>query len=332
MDDSDSDNEDKAFCAETWGAEDEGDLDWAGPDNQLVKEGEELEAVEEARAATLPKEDSTPCTGSQPAPHNAPHVCDISSNLEPHRAPDEEGHMPHIRDGCLRTTSSHGEQVTDTMCLAHHPHDVADSPEFAYPNNPKRAICIRKGQSPGFNAIMQAYQAPWLRPGTTTKEQDVPLAPADLLEGEEERLPAVGSEQTAVPGTPSTSNAPQSPHGPDSSPVQPHRTAHIHMPLCIMHDIQTEEVVHLGTNTLHLAPGLQAPGAFAEDPDEAGGVTTMEVGAPAPSQDSKVMESAFMAKTTETGISGVDPNDAVAYGAAAQGGILSGELGTEDIC
>jgi len=98
-----------------------------------------------------------------------------------------------------------------------------------------------------------------------------------------------------------------------------------------VHNIQTEEVVHLGTNTLHLTPGLQAPGAFAKDPDKAGGVTMMEDSVLALSQDSKVMESAFMAKTTETGIGGVNPNDAVAYSAAAQGGILSGELGTEDI-
>jgi len=137
MDDSDSDDEDKAFCAKTWGTEDKCNLDWAGPDDQLVKKGEELEAEEEAGAAMLPKEDSTPCTGSQPAPHNAPHVCDISSNLEPHQAPDEEGHMSHIGDGCLQTTSSCGEQVTDTMCLVHHPHNIADSPEFAYPNDPE---------------------------------------------------------------------------------------------------------------------------------------------------------------------------------------------------
>ena len=32
---------DKAFHAKTWGAEDKGNLDWARPDNQLVKEGEE---------------------------------------------------------------------------------------------------------------------------------------------------------------------------------------------------------------------------------------------------------------------------------------------------
>jgi len=207
--------------------------------------------------------------------------------------------MPHIGDGHLQTTSSHGKQVADTMHLTHHPHDIADSPEFAYPNDPKQAICMHEGQSPGFNAITQAHQAPWLGPGTTTKEQDIPLAPAALLKGEEERLPAVGSKQTAVPGTPSTSNAPQSSHGPDSSPAQLRRTTRTHTPLCIVHDIQSGDAVHLGTNTPRLAPCLQASEAFMEVPDKAGGVMTMEDSALAPPQDSKTMESALAAETAD---------------------------------
>ena len=55
--------------------------------------------------------------------------------------------------------------------------------------------------------------------------------------------------------------------------------------------------MHLGTNAPRLAPCLQASEAFAEDPDEAGGVTTMEDGAAAPPLDSKTMESAFAAET-----------------------------------
>jgi len=58
--------------------------------------------------------------------------------------------------------------------------------------------------------------------------------------------------------------------------------------------------VHLGTNAPCLMPCLQASEAFAEDPDEAGGVMTMEDGAPAPPLDSKTVESAFMAETTGT--------------------------------
>jgi len=69
------------------------------------------------------------------------------------------------------------------------------------------------------------------------------------------------------------------------------------MPLCIVHNIQSGEAVHLGTNAPCLAPCLQASEAFAEDPDEAGGVTTMEDSVAAPPLDSKTMESAFTAKT-----------------------------------
>jgi len=100
MDNLDSKDEDKAFHAKTWGAEDEGNLDWARLEDQLVKEGEEQEAKEKAGAATLPKEDSTPCTRSQPIPHNMPHTLAINNTPEPHWAPDEVGYMPHIGDGC----------------------------------------------------------------------------------------------------------------------------------------------------------------------------------------------------------------------------------------
>ena len=50
-----------------------------------------------------------------------------------------------------------------------------------------------------------------------------------------------------------------------------------HKPLCIVHDFQS------GSGApWHLVPSLQASGAFAEDPDKAGGVVTVEDGAPAP--------------------------------------------------
>jgi len=291
MDDSDSDDEDEAFRTETWGAEDEGDLDWAGLEDQLVKEGEEQEAKEEAGAAALPEEDSAPHTRSHPVPHNAPHALNISSDLEPCQAPDEEGHMPHIGDGRLQTTSSHREQVADTMRHTHHPHDVVRSPECTHPDDPEPAIWAREGQPPGFDAVTQAHRAPWPGLGTVSKEQDVSLASAAPLEGEEKRMPDVSSEQTAAPATPSTFSSPKSPASPleaaspqglDSSPAQPCRTARTLKPLCIAYSLQAEEVVHPGTNPLRLMPGLHAPGAFAEDPDEAGGVTTTETGAPAP--------------------------------------------------
>ena len=238
-----------------------------------------------------------------------PHMLAITSTLEPHWAPGEEGYMPHIGDRCIQTTSLYGEQVVDTMRHMHCPHDIMHSPELAHRNDPKPAIHACEGQSPGFDAIMQAQRAPWLGPGTTTEEQDIQLASAALLEGEEKRSLAVGSEQTAVPDTPSNFNLPNLPASPykaisleglDSLPAQSHRTACTHMHSCNTHDIQSGEAVHLSTNAPHLAPCLQASGAFAEDPDKAGGVTTMEDGALAPLQDSKTMESAFAAETADT--------------------------------
>jgi len=121
-------------------------------------------------------------------------------------------------------------------------------------------------------------------------------------------MPNVSSEQTAALGTPSTFDMcelPTSsvkatlPQGLDSSPAQLRGTAHTLKPLYIVHNIQSEEAVHLGTNTPCLVPCLQAPEAFVEDPDEAGGVAMMEDGAPAPLEDSKVKKSVFAAETAD---------------------------------
>jgi hypothetical protein len=103
------------------------------------------------------------------------------------------------------------EQVMDTMSHMHHPHNIVHSLEFAHPNDPKPAIHACKGQSPSFNTIMQVHQAPWLGPGTTTKEQNVISASAALLKGEKKRLLAMSNEQTAMLGTPSIFNLPKLP-------------------------------------------------------------------------------------------------------------------------
>jgi hypothetical protein len=79
--DSNNNNEWEAFCTDIWGMEDVGNLDWARLDDQLAKEGEELNA--------------------EPIPHNAPHALTITITPEPHWAPDEEGYTPHIRGGHL---------------------------------------------------------------------------------------------------------------------------------------------------------------------------------------------------------------------------------------
>ena len=238
-----------------------------------------------------------------------PHMLAITNSLEPHWAPGEEGYMPHIGDGHIWTTSSYGEQVTDAMHHAHHPHNLVHSPEHAHPDDPRPAIHACEGQSPSSNTTMQTHRAHWLGPGTTIEEQDILPVSAALLKGEEKRLPAMSSEQTAAPGTPSTFNLPKSPASPieaispqglDSLPAQLRRTACTHMLPCIVHNTQPGEAVHLGTNTPPLAPCLQSSEVFVEDPDEAGGVMLMEDGVPAPPWDFKTMESTFTAKTTDT--------------------------------
>ena len=142
MDNSDSDDKDEDLRAEQ-GRNDQR-LDW--PDI----EGEGWYTKDTARAHpnhTVPpmgdlEGDSNDdweafCTETWGAEDVAPHALTITNTLEPHWAPDEEGYTPHTGDGLARTTSSHREQVVDTMRHAHHPHDIVHSPELAQPDDPK---------------------------------------------------------------------------------------------------------------------------------------------------------------------------------------------------
>ena len=87
---SDDDN-DEASRAELAGGEDEQTLDWLGSGDQLVTEGEESHAEEEASAATLEEEDA-PCSETQPISHHALHVPIISHTPVYSGEPDMEGH------------------------------------------------------------------------------------------------------------------------------------------------------------------------------------------------------------------------------------------------
>src|SRR5260221_5106373 len=120
-------------------------------------------------------------------------------------------------------------------------------------------------------------------------------------------------EQTAPPDNPSFYNTSPSPATPadlettapspeqPQAPAQPRRSMRTHKPSCIEHDSQSEQVVQPGTNAPRLAPSLRAPGAFVEDPDEAGGATTVEGGAPAPLVDPDGTQSTFTAKIADAG-------------------------------
>ena len=101
-------------------------LDLARLDGWLVKEGEETDIEEEARAAMLLEEDSTPHSESQLVPCNALSTPAISNDLVPRWALDEEGYTPQIGDGCPRATLC-GELVVNTMRHMHCLHDVVCS-------------------------------------------------------------------------------------------------------------------------------------------------------------------------------------------------------------
>jgi len=295
----------EAFCTETWGTEDEDDLNCTGLDGRPVKKGEGCDVKEEAKKGT-------PRSESQLAPCTALHA-------------------PQIGDGRLQTTSSSGEQVAETMHHAHHLHDAVCPPEHAHLDDPKPAIHTRKGQTPGFNAITQAHRAPWPGPGTITKEQDVHPASAALLEGEEMWMPSVSSEQTAALGTPSTSNALTLPALPseatpsssvpapelDISPslAESVKNAQQELALTLSRiDSAAAEIgsnpdpqpsgnglAHSGTDDPRLAHILDHPGAFAEDLGESGGVLTVETGASSPIADPDGAALTFAAETTDAG-------------------------------
>jgi len=288
-------NEWEAFRAETWGAEDEDDLEWAGLEGPLVKEGEETDVEEEA-------EEGTPRSESQLAPHTTLHA-------------------PQIGDERPQTTSSCGEQVADTM----------RPPEHTHFDDPEPAIHLREGQTPGFNAIAKAHRAPWPGPGTITKEQDVHPASAALLEGEEMWMLSMSSEQTAAPGTPLTSNALTSPASPseatpsssepapelDSSPSPAEsvtNTQQEHAPTPSRTDTAAVKIgsdpdpqpggnglAHSGTNDPRLEHIPDRPGAFAEDPGESGGGPTVENSASPPLTDPNGAALTFVAETADTG-------------------------------
>jgi len=254
-----------------------------------------------------------------------------SNDLVLCRALDEGGYTPQIGDGRPWTTSSCREQVADTMRHAHRPHDIVRSLEIAHLDNPEPAVHMHEGQTPGFNANMQAHRAPCPGPGTTTDEQNVHLASAAQLKGEEKRMPAMSSKQAAVPGTRSTSNAlisptlsskatPSSPEPapePDISPSLAESAAnaqqeHAPSPSCIdTAAVDTwfdtdphpggDGLAHLGTDAICLAPSLQCPGAFAEDPGESGGVLTVENGAPPPCADPDGAAPTFTTETADAG-------------------------------
>jgi len=140
---------------------------------------------------------------------------------------------------------------------------------------------------------------------------------------------SVSSKQTAVPGTPSTSNAPISPAlsykatlssskpAPElDSSLLPAELAmnaqqeHAPTPSCTNTiaaktgsnpdpQLGSDRLAHLGTNDPRLVHIPYHTGAFAEDPGDSGGVPMVENGALPPLADPDSAALTFMAKTTD---------------------------------
>jgi len=203
-------------------------------------------------------------------------------------------------------------------------------PEHAHLDDPEPAVHVREGQTPDFNANVQAHRAPCPGPGTITDEQDIYPASAAQLKGEILQVPSMSSKQTAAPGTPSTFSAPTSPASPSEatpsssvpapeldispSPAELVKNAQQELALTLScidsaaakigFDLDPQPggdgLAHSGTDHSRLMHIPEHPGAFMEDPGESGGVPMVENGAPAPHTDPDGQELVFAAKTTHT--------------------------------
>ena len=140
----------------------------------------------------------------------------------------------------------------------------AHNPDSSQPNTP-----THKDWKPSSDVDAQAHPI---------IEQDAHAVSAALLKGEEMRKPAKSSEQTAALGSPSTISSFSTPLTPPTiMPADSEATAQpCTQTSCAAHDFQSGRMVHPGTSSPCLAPGLCTSEAFAEDPDKAGGATLEE--------------------------------------------------------
>ena len=71
----------------------------------------------------------------------------------------------------------------------------------------------------GLDVDAKAHRVYWPGPGNVTVERNIYFGTSAQLEGEEEDLPAEGSEQTAAPPSPSISSLPDTPGTPATIPT-----------------------------------------------------------------------------------------------------------------
>ena len=167
-------------------------------------------------------------------------------------------------------------------------------------------VRVHKGCWLSFDTDARAHRVYWTKPSTVSIKRNVYFASAGPLEREDLWINPIGSKRTTVLATPLTSTSslpPISPtksspsplqaQEPDSTPVSLRRSTHIRK-------LQTGEGVgHSGTNAPHPAPTSQAPVVSDKDPEESGGVWTVEDGTPALLEDFDGIEFVFVMETAD---------------------------------
>ena len=157
----------------------------------------------------------------------------------------------------------------------------------------------------GVDVDARAHRIYWPGSGKVSVERDVYFGPSAQLEGEESSLDAP-SEGIDLPDNPSTPAQPppkeqaaQPTPAPDSAkisqPVALRRSSRNRKPSRPVRDLLSG----VGSTDQSTARALQLPGTFAEDPEEAGGVWSVEDGAPALLEDFDGLEHVFAVETAD---------------------------------
>ena len=153
-----------------------------------------------------------------------------------------------------------------------------------------------EGRWLGFDIDSWAHRIYWPQSITTVSvERNVYFASAGPLEGEELWIDPIGSKQTAVPDTPSTLTSPLPPSSPTQSSISPSQAPEPDSPqvplrrsTCIP---QPSRIIR----ELQAGIGISSD----DDPEESGGVWTVEDGEPVLLEDFDGMEFVFAAETAD---------------------------------
>ena len=172
----------------------------------------------------------------------------------------------------------------------------------------KLDVRARQARWLGFDADTRAHRIFWPGTGKVAVERNVYFGSSAQLEGEDEDdlvIPnLVGdSEQPADQAAPKPPN--ESPPKTPPTSVQPsaeveqpttlRRSSRTRKPSRVVRDLQAG----LGSTDTSTARALQLPGALDEDPEEAGGVWSVENGSPTLLEDFDGLEYALVAETAD---------------------------------